>query len=572
MAALEVAGGLRALKKILRADVGFFEKDILYRAGQVGGSDFFRKRTEGGSPDSATDILKTITAAISSEGMGDYRLERADEELKTAIVTTRDSFETLGSEESTSPEDGPSCSYTAGFLSEICKLAFADESTGKDEIFAHEIECISQGKDRCRFIVAPRCELERQGFEVDLREESTSEHYLRLNEQILLRNLELQNLALTLERNARKRTEELKKAEENYRSLIDLSPDPILIAAMDGRIVSANQALMDLLGQMDKGKVEGANLEELMSEGTGAFSRLRWYLDKDGTVHNFEISLKTEKNGTITVEASARIAEMDRERRIQAILRDVTERNELEKQLVEAKEEADFLNDLLSHDIINYMFAAMHFVERLEKSENLSETEGRSLRTVSKAVRGAYEFSSVVRDARRAKDLSFRDREPRDLQTALREAIEEIKRMYCDRNVTVAFEPPSAPCKVVGNALLTRLFSNLLTNAVKFDPNDEVVIDVSIVQVEGNPGYWQVRIADRGRGIPDEDKSKVFDRYYRRDASIPGTGLGLHLASRIVGSCGGTIELENRVDGDHRKGTVVVTNLRSANGPSNHEA
>ena len=308
-----------------------------------------------------------------------------------------------------------------------------------------------------------------------------------------------------------------------------------------------------------------------MSEGGSAFSRLKWNLEKDGVVQGFEISLKTRKDETVTVEASARIAEMDKDRRIQAVLKDVTDRGELERQLADTRKEADFLNDLLSHDMINYMAAAMHFIERLEKSESFSEAEGRSLRTVSKAVRGAYEFSSVVRDAKRARDLSIRDSEPRDLQNVLREAIEDTKRMYCDRNIIIAFEPPNAPCKVVGNALLTRLFSNLLANAVKFDPNDEVVIDISVVQAAGRAGYWQVRIADRGRGIPDEDKPKVFDKYYRRDSSIPGTGLGLHLANHIAESCGGTIELENRVDGDHRKGTVVVMNLKSANSVSNPE-
>ena len=566
MAVLEVAGGLRALKRILRGDVGFFEKDILYRAGQVGGGDFFLKRMNGISLGSTTETLEKITAIISSEGMGDYRLENVDEELRTAVITTKDSFETVGSDEAVDQVDGPSCSYTAGFLSEICKLAFADESTGRDEIFAHEVECVSQGKERCRFIIAPRHELEKQGFRVDLREESASEHYLRLNEQILLRNLELQNLVLTLERTARKRTEELKRAEGEYRSLIDLSQDPILISDMNGNIISANQPLADLLGYASRKDVEQASLQDMMAEGQSEFSKLRWALEKDGALHSFEITLETRTNGTKKVEASARLAEVEKERRIQAVLRDVTERDQLKNRLQETKMEADFLNDLISHDFVNHMSAAMHFIDKLEKSEGLSEAEVRSLKTASKAVRGAYEASSVVRDARRASALNGKESEPRDLLNALREAIDETKRMYCDRRITIAFEPPRGSCKVVGNALLTRLFSNLLANAIKFDPNDEVIVDVRVVPITGNPDLWQVRIADRGRGIPEDEKSKVFDRYYRRDTSIPGTGLGLHLASRIAESCGGTIEVENRVNGDHRKGTVVVTNLRAANG------
>jgi PAS domain S-box-containing protein len=568
MAVLEVAGGLRALKRILRADVGSFEKEILYRAGQAGAGDFFRKRMKGFRPGPAADTLTRITQAISSEGMGDYRLESSDEDSRIAVITTKNSFEALGSAGSDDQGGLPTCSYTSGFLSGICKLAFEDESTGKDEILAYEIECASQGKDRCKFIVAPRRELERLGHKVEFREESTSEHNLRLNEEILLRNLELQNLVLTLERTVRKRAEELKKSEDNYRSLINLSPDPVLIVGMDGLIVSANQSFLDLLGYDGKHSVKGENLQDIMSDGRSAFSKLKWAVEKDGSAHNFEMNLETKLNGAVTVETSARIAEIDKERCIQAILRDVTDRNRLERQLVDAKEEADFLNDLLSHDLINYMSAAMHFIENIEKSQNLSEGERRNLGTISKAVRGAYELSSVVRDASRARSLGSKDCEPKDLPSVLREAIDEAKKLYSDRNIIINFDPPDEPCKVVGNALLARLFSNLLTNAIKFDPNDEVMVDVQVIPVSGETPYWQVRIADRGRGIPDDEKAKVFDRYYRQNPAIPGTGLGLHLASHIIESCGGSIEIESRVNGDYRKGTVMITNLRHANGSS----
>ncbi|MCJ2533170.1 MAG: PAS domain S-box protein [Candidatus Thermoplasmatota archaeon] len=559
---LEIAGGLQALKKILRSEVGLFEKEILYRAGLGGAGEYCEKKQAGLKPGSPASTLNEILRIYTSEGLGDYRVEKIDEGTRTVEVTAKNGFETMTFSESTELQPVPSCSYTSGFLAGICKHAFDDEETGPAEIFAIEVECVAQGKERCRFIVAPIRELERAGHKVECKEEPISEHTLRLNEEILLRNLDLQNLALTLERKVRKRTEELRRSEENYRSLINLSPDPILIIAMDGRILSGNRSCLDLLGYGDRDDLEGRHINDILSKDSDAFLALKWALDKEGSAHNFEMDLDTKLNGVTTVEASARVAEIDKESCIQATLRDVTERSRLERQLVEAKEESEFLNDLLSHDIINHTTAAMHFLDKLERSQGLSESERKDMKTVSKAIRGAHELSSVVRDAKRVGALGSNDCESKDLVTVLRDAIDESKRTYPDRKVTVNFTPPTEPCNVMGSPLLTRLFANLLTNAIKFDHNEEVVVDVDIVAAnEEDDDYWSVRIADYGRGILDDEKPKVFERYYRQDHSVPGAGLGLHLVSHLVECCGGTIRVENRVEGDHRKGTVMITSL-----------
>jgi PAS domain S-box-containing protein len=559
---LEIAGGFQALKKILRAEVGLFEKEILYRAGLAGAGEYCEKKQASLRPGSPASTLDEILRIYSSEGLGDYRIEKIDEGTRTVEVTAKNGFETMTFSDSNELQTTTSCSYTSGFLAGICRHAFDDEETGQAEIFALEVECVAQGKERCRFIIAPIRELEKSGHQVECKEESISEHTLRLNEEILLRNLDLQNLTLTLERKVRKRTEELRRSEENYRSLINLSPDPIMVIAMDGRIMSGNRSCLNLLGYGDRGDLEDRHIEDILPKDSDAFSALKWALDKEGSAHNFEMDLDTKLNGVVTVEASARIAEIDKESCIQATLRDVTERGRLERQLVEAKEESEFLNDLLSHDIINHTTAAMHFLDKLERAQGLSESERKNMKTVSKAIRGAHELSSVVRDARRVVALGSQDCESKDLVTVLRDAIDESKRTYPDRKVTVNFRPPTEPCKVRGSPLLTRLFANLLTNAIKFDHNEEVVVDVDIVAAhEEDDDYWRVRIADYGRGILDDEKPKIFERYYRQDHSVPGAGLGLHLVNHLVGCCGGTIRVENRVEGDHRKGTVMVTSL-----------
>lgn len=98
---------------------------------------------------------------------------------------------------------------------------------------------------------------------------------------------------------------------------------------------------------------------------------------------------------------------------------------------------------------------------------------------------------------------------------------------------------------------LERAITNLVENALKFSPPDTPVI----VTVDGR----SVRVADRGPGIPPEDRALVFDRFYRsvttRDA--PGSGLGLAIVADIVTAHGGSVIVEDNPGG----GAVVGFSL-----------
>lgn len=94
--------------------------------------------------------------------------------------------------------------------------------------------------------------------------------------------------------------------------------------------------------------------------------------------------------------------------------------------------------------------------------------------------------------------------------------------------------------------LLGVALSNLMENAVKYSPSD-TVIEVALRQ-EGDNAVFSV--ADRGPGIPDDERELVFEKYYRGAATgrIPGAGLGLHLTRHIVTAHGGAVGIRNRPD------------------------
>lgn len=91
--------------------------------------------------------------------------------------------------------------------------------------------------------------------------------------------------------------------------------------------------------------------------------------------------------------------------------------------------------------------------------------------------------------------------------------------------------------------LLFQAFTNLLDNAVKFTPKDGQVS----LALHKNNNHIYVEIADTGIGVPDDEKDKIFNRFYRseKSRSSSGTGLGLSLVSAVIALHNGNIQVEN---------------------------
>jgi OmpR-family two-component system manganese-sensing sensor histidine kinase len=120
---------------------------------------------------------------------------------------------------------------------------------------------------------------------------------------------------------------------------------------------------------------------------------------------------------------------------------------------------------------------------------------------------------------------------------------------------------------------LARLFTNLIGNAVKYTPTPQTETDKAEVRVQlqrlGRPRQdcLQVKISDRGIGIPEEALPHLFDRFYRVDPARAkkereeekntGSGLGLAIAAAIVENHQGQIHIESQID----RGTTVTVTL-----------
>jgi len=568
---LDIAGGLYGLKKTLMADIGFFEKDFMYRAGREGAKDLLMSQTAHEMPDSAEHAVVRLLQDYADRGFGDFRVTSIDPDRHVAHLSCPNTVEAHAFTVNNDLQRQPVCSYTAGMLTCVCQVAFFGECAEEMDLKAVEIECIAEGKKECKFVIAPIGELRRLVPSYELPRDLALERDLRLNEEILMKNLELQNLNLSLERQVRKRTEELRKSEENYRSLAEISVDAVLVAEIDGRIAYINSAGLRMLGYEDPEDLKGMTLASVFAKKVSDWERLKWSLEKEGHVTGQEMELTKKDGGRVFGEVSARFVDMIPGRRIEALIMDVTARKSMEAEIQSIKGEAGFVTSLLSHDVINYTFSAMHFMENLEKSPHLTENDRKNLSVAMRDVKGAFELASSIRDLSRVKDLEESECKAEELQPLIEEAITEAKRMHPEKNAQITLSKVSGPMTVKGHPMVARVFAYLITNALKFDPSPEPQIEIAIERVmENGRPYWRTRVSDHGHGIPDEEKERVFEKFHRLDTSVPGNGLGLYVARFITNACGGRIWIENLVPNDHTKGTSVMVQLECLGGSENH--
>ena len=113
-----------------------------------------------------------------------------------------------------------------------------------------------------------------------------------------------------------------------------------------------------------------------------------------------------------------------------------------------------------------------------------------------------------------------------------------------ERNIRIAVEGSG---QVQGDRQkLRRALANLLSNALRHSPDGE---PITVTIAPGTAGAVTLSVADRGPGIPAEHQPRIFDRFYRADASRArdsgGTGLGLAITRSIIQLHGGDISVRS---------------------------
>lgn len=197
-----------------------------------------------------------------------------------------------------------------------------------------------------------------------------------------------------------------------------------------------------------------------------------------------------------------------------------------------------------SHDLRTPLASLRLLVESIDDGVATGETRDRYLREIrthvgvlSDLIDDLFELSRIE-----AGDISWTMRQV-ELGELIDETVAAMRAPAAERGVRITAELPSAQLLAEANAeKVQRVLFNLIQNAIRHTPAD------GSVTVRARPAGKgvEVEVDDSGEGIPAADSQRVFEAFYRGDASRgeDGAGLGLAISKAIVEAHGGKIWLE----------------------------
>ncbi len=170
------------------------------------------------------------------------------------------------------------------------------------------------------------------------------------------------------------------------------------------------------------------------------------------------------------------------------------------------------------------------------------------LQTIEKE---ADRMTALVRDLLQLSHIDFKKTKwefaEYDLSELVQESIEHLKLFYVEKQQRISFLPKENLLVRVDKSKLKQVFINIISNAIKYTPDGG---EVKILLLPHEKDV-EVKIIDNGIGIPAEDVSRVFERFYRvdkgRSRQQGGTGLGLSIAQDIVHAHDGEIVASSKL-------------------------
>ncbi len=173
-------------------------------------------------------------------------------------------------------------------------------------------------------------------------------------------------------------------------------------------------------------------------------------------------------------------------------------------------------------------------------------------------------FDALLSIARLEAGAAYRADERFDLAAVVSDVAELYEPVAEERGMTLRVEAGTETMMDGKRELIAQAVANILDNAIKYGAaaNDEKRNDVEsaiLVRLVNHTDRAEIVVADRGPGIPAEDRERVFKRFVRLEASrsMPGSGLGLSLAAAVARLHGGTLALT-----DNHPGVQAVLSVR----------
>ncbi|HEX8947345.1 MAG TPA: ATP-binding protein [Dissulfurispiraceae bacterium] len=348
----------------------------------------------------------------------------------------------------------------------------------------------------------------------------------------------------------------LRLSEARFSKIFRSSPDWIAISTFeDGRFIDVNDAFLRMTGYRRE-EVIGRTSDEI-ELWVNPEERLRMLevLDEQREITGHEVKFRMKSGEIRIMMRSAEVVDLDGERYIINITRDITERKQAEEEirklnseleqrvneLMEANRELDAFSHTVSHDLKSPLMLIGGLARRLLKASGEADKEAlgaivANVKRMEGLIHDLLVFSRSGRQQLKKEDV--------DVEGQVRSVFEDLRSLVPERDIRLelgkllpAYADPS---------MLRQVFVNLLSNAIKFTRRRETAVIEVDCRKEGDGVLYYVK--DNGTGFDSRHAEKLFDVFQRGHGAkeFEGTGIGLSIVQRIVVRHGGRVWAESQ--------------------------
>lgn len=331
------------------------------------------------------------------------------------------------------------------------------------------------------------------------------------------------------------------RGEEKFARLFALTPDGVVLTRFsDGTILEVNDGFVELSGQPREQLLGKTTVEAKLWPTAADREAMVHAISRDGTVNDFAVALMRLDGTVRETRLSGRVVDLDGDRCVLMIIRDVTEQRKLERRLAGAArlESIGRLAGGIAHDFNNLITAISGYAQLLRDR-------------VASNPEALVDVDEIVRSSARAADLTaqllaFARRQvvqPRvmDINALIVESNRRLRQLLGDAVALQIRLSPDPAFIAIDPTQGDQLLTNLAVNARDAMPEGgTLTVQAQIVGDE----VW-LTLADTGHGIPTEVQAHLFEPFFTTKPPGKGTGLGLATCYGIMEQAGGRIEVES---------------------------
>jgi PAS domain S-box-containing protein len=323
------------------------------------------------------------------------------------------------------------------------------------------------------------------------------------------------------------------ESEKRYAdAIIDFAESLIIGVDMEGRITIFNRRAEQTTG-IRREEVLGKSYFELFDTELDEESGRRWLRDlANGRGSVERIKALPGKGANPMIWWHNNVIESGGKLVMISLGVDITERVSLNQRLEDLNGSLLLLNRIMRHDIMNDLSIALGSLQLYE-----IKREGRYLDAATRALTKGVDLINDISDLERL-------RAPAELRAVkVRDVVDKVVANRAGQNVLIRV---TGEATAMADETLSSVFDNLVGNAIMHGRTETVDIDIS-----ASDGECLVSVADRGRGIPDDIKARIFDEGFKF-GDTGNTGFGLYIVRKTMEKFGGSV----RVRDNHPQGTV----------------